>query len=180
VNSAWRWIKKHFLSALDQSCLILYCPTIRYHNSLQRKHWQLFRKRLPLIPFILITGTVSEEFAAGIIKLGADDYILKDRLARLHRPLMRHYKKKVWGGIKRSEKYVNWSWIRHWTPCMYWYTWSHYRMEPQAEKIFGWKEKRSNWKKTNWNYYSWTLSMTNIQRVSVIILKQVKAPSSIN
>src|SRR5665213_1289209 len=35
------------------------------------------------IPFILVTGTVSEEFAAGIIKLGADDYILKDRLARL-------------------------------------------------------------------------------------------------
>ncbi|MDQ2863547.1 MAG: PAS domain S-box protein [Bacteroidota bacterium] len=35
------------------------------------------------IPFILVTGTVSEEFAATIIKLGADDYILKDRLARL-------------------------------------------------------------------------------------------------
>ncbi|MEP7377215.1 MAG: PAS domain S-box protein [Chitinophagaceae bacterium] len=35
------------------------------------------------IPFILVTGTVSEEFAAGIIKQGADDYILKDRLARL-------------------------------------------------------------------------------------------------
>jgi len=35
------------------------------------------------IPFILVTGTVSEEFAAGIIKQGADDYFLKDRLARL-------------------------------------------------------------------------------------------------
>lgn len=35
------------------------------------------------IPFILVTGTVSEEFAAGIIKAGADDYILKDRLQRL-------------------------------------------------------------------------------------------------
>lgn len=35
------------------------------------------------VPFILVTGTVSEEFAAGIIKLGASDYILKDRLARL-------------------------------------------------------------------------------------------------
>lgn len=35
------------------------------------------------IPFILVTGTVSEEFAAGIIKAGADDYILKDRLVRL-------------------------------------------------------------------------------------------------
>lgn len=35
------------------------------------------------IPFILVTGTVSEEFAASIIKQGADDYILKDRLNRL-------------------------------------------------------------------------------------------------
>jgi len=35
------------------------------------------------IPFILVTGTVSEEFAALIIKSGADDYILKDRLQRL-------------------------------------------------------------------------------------------------
>ncbi|MBS1510960.1 MAG: PAS domain S-box protein [Bacteroidetes bacterium] len=35
------------------------------------------------IPFILVTGTVSEEFAAGIIKAGADDYLLKDRLIRL-------------------------------------------------------------------------------------------------
>ncbi|MEO6316738.1 MAG: PAS domain S-box protein [Chitinophagaceae bacterium] len=35
------------------------------------------------IPFILVTGNVSEEFAAGIIREGADDYILKDRMARL-------------------------------------------------------------------------------------------------
>lgn len=35
------------------------------------------------IPFILVTGTVSDEFAASIIKKGADDYILKDRLTRL-------------------------------------------------------------------------------------------------
>lgn len=35
------------------------------------------------IPFILITATVSEEFAVEIIKEGADDYLLKDRLQRL-------------------------------------------------------------------------------------------------
>ena len=35
------------------------------------------------IPFILVTGTVSEEFAAKIIKAGATDYVLKDRMARL-------------------------------------------------------------------------------------------------
>src|SRR3569623_1752862 len=35
------------------------------------------------IPFILVTATVSEEFAVNIIKRGAEDYILKDRLQRL-------------------------------------------------------------------------------------------------
>ena len=35
------------------------------------------------IPFILVTGTVSEEFAVEIMKDGAWDYVLKDRLQRL-------------------------------------------------------------------------------------------------
>lgn len=35
------------------------------------------------IPFILITANVSEEFAVAVIQMGADDYILKDRLQRL-------------------------------------------------------------------------------------------------
>jgi PAS domain S-box-containing protein len=35
------------------------------------------------IPFILITGTMSEGFAVDVIKRGANDYILKDRLERL-------------------------------------------------------------------------------------------------
>ena len=35
------------------------------------------------VPFILVTATVSEEYAVSIIKDGASDYILKDRLQRL-------------------------------------------------------------------------------------------------
>lgn len=37
----------------------------------------------PGIPFILVTGTVSEEFAVTCLKEGADDYVLKHNLARL-------------------------------------------------------------------------------------------------
>jgi len=48
-----------------------------------REALEIVNKSFRGIPFILVTGTVSEEFAATIIKLGADDYILKDRLARL-------------------------------------------------------------------------------------------------
>jgi signal transduction histidine kinase len=39
--------------------------------------------RKPEIPFILITGTVSEEFAVSIMRDGADDYLLKSRIVRL-------------------------------------------------------------------------------------------------
>jgi len=35
------------------------------------------------IPFIIVTGSVSEEFAVSCIKKGADDYVLKSNLARL-------------------------------------------------------------------------------------------------
>src|SRR5882762_2298948 len=35
------------------------------------------------IPFILVTGTMSEEFAVSCLKEGADDYVLKLNLTRL-------------------------------------------------------------------------------------------------
>jgi len=42
----------------------------------------LREKRLKL-PFILITSTISGDFAVDVIKRGADDYVLKDRMERL-------------------------------------------------------------------------------------------------
>ena len=44
---------------------------------------RLARRQSPGISFIMVTGTVSEEYAVEMIKAGADDYILKDRLIRL-------------------------------------------------------------------------------------------------
>lgn len=44
----------------------------------------LIRNELaPLIPFILVTGSINEEVAVDCIKAGADDYILKENLSRL-------------------------------------------------------------------------------------------------
>jgi len=43
----------------------------------------LRNKMAPQIPFIVVTGSVSEETAVECMKQGADDYLLKDRLARL-------------------------------------------------------------------------------------------------
>jgi two-component system cell cycle sensor histidine kinase/response regulator CckA len=35
------------------------------------------------LPFIFVSGTIGEEVAVGAMKAGADDYVMKDRLARL-------------------------------------------------------------------------------------------------
>jgi signal transduction histidine kinase len=44
---------------------------------------EIKKELTPEVPFILVTGTVSEEFAAQCIKQGADDYVLKTNLTRL-------------------------------------------------------------------------------------------------
>ncbi len=44
---------------------------------------EILRKSKLDIPFILVTGAVSEEFAVVAVQKGVDDYILKDRLHRL-------------------------------------------------------------------------------------------------
>lgn len=53
-------------------------PSFSSHEALEIYHSMGLK-----IPFILVTGTMSDEFAVDIIKRGADDYVLKDRLKRL-------------------------------------------------------------------------------------------------
>lgn len=75
--------KKQFLAALNEFLpdLIISDHSLPQFNSVLAL--EMARDKFPGIPFIMVTGTVSEEFAASIIKQGADDYILKDRMARL-------------------------------------------------------------------------------------------------
>jgi len=75
--------KDAYLLALDQ-----FMPDIILaDNSLPqfdaRDALRIIRDRSLTIPFIMVTGTVSEEFAVETIKAGADDYLLKDRINRL-------------------------------------------------------------------------------------------------
>src|SRR6478735_5358880 len=46
------------------------------------------------IPFVLVTGTVSEEFAVNCLKEGADDYVLKSNLTRLPSAIMNAIKQR--------------------------------------------------------------------------------------
>lgn len=75
--------RDQYLSALDaqQPDIIISDNTLPGFNATEAL--EIYHERALYIPFILVTGTVSEDFAVNIIKLGADDYILKDRLTRL-------------------------------------------------------------------------------------------------
>src|SRR5690349_19944751 len=65
--------------------IILSDHSLPQFNSIEAMQiWKDFQKQKNvMVPFILITGSVSEEFAVQSIKAGADDYILKDQLKRL-------------------------------------------------------------------------------------------------
>jgi two-component system sensor histidine kinase UhpB len=72
-----------FMSALDQfePDVVLADNSLPQFNGAEAL--QAVRQKSRYIPFILVTGSMTDEFAADIIKSGADDYILKDRLTRL-------------------------------------------------------------------------------------------------
>ncbi len=55
---------------------------------------KMIKDKDPTMAFILVTGTVSEEFAVRIIQQGADDYILKTNLTRLPAAITKAIEKK--------------------------------------------------------------------------------------
>jgi len=71
-----------FIAALDIKPDVVLCDwNLPQFNSLHAL--LLLQDRWPQTPFILVSGSIGEEAAVNIIKLGASDYLLKDRLARL-------------------------------------------------------------------------------------------------
>jgi len=75
--------RQEFVDSIDNFApdIILSDHALPQFNSIEAlKICKAHRRR---IPFILVTGTVSEEFAVNCLKHGADDYVLKSNLARL-------------------------------------------------------------------------------------------------
>jgi signal transduction histidine kinase len=71
-----------YLASLDGGWdLILSDQTMPEFNGLRAL--ELLKKRGLEVPFIIASGTISEEIAVEAMKLGAADYLFKDRLARL-------------------------------------------------------------------------------------------------
>jgi two-component system response regulator len=79
--------KEEFIRALSdfRPDVVLSDHSLPQFNSIEAMElWKEYQQEYNVsVPFILITGSVSEEFAVQSIKAGADDYVLKDRLKRL-------------------------------------------------------------------------------------------------
>jgi two-component system, cell cycle sensor histidine kinase and response regulator CckA len=70
---------------------------------------ELLQKSGLNIPFILISGTVGEDVAVEAMKLGATDYLLKDRLVRLAQSVERALEQKRLGDERnRTQKELTW------------------------------------------------------------------------
>lgn len=62
---------------------------------------ELTKARYPEIPFIIVSGTIGEETAVESMRLGATDYLLKDRLGRLGPAITRALEL---GRLKREQR----------------------------------------------------------------------------
>jgi signal transduction histidine kinase len=60
----------------------------------------------PDVPFILVTGTVSDEYAIACLKYGVDDYILKSNLSRLPTAIRSAIKKRELEKLKKETEVI--------------------------------------------------------------------------
>ncbi|MES2730420.1 MAG: PAS domain S-box protein [Bacteroidota bacterium] len=88
------YTKEAYVKALEQFTpdIILSDHTLPQFNSVQAL--KICKEQNFYTPFILVTGTVSEEFAVRCIQQGADDYILKSNLTRLPATIKNSLKQK--------------------------------------------------------------------------------------
>jgi two-component system cell cycle sensor histidine kinase/response regulator CckA len=83
-KSDWRRVETEadFLGALqDDPDLVISDYSMPRFSALRAL--ELIKARRPGIPFIIVSGTIGEETAVEAMRLGATDYLLKDRLGRL-------------------------------------------------------------------------------------------------
>jgi two-component system sensor histidine kinase/response regulator len=75
--------REEFIAAIDQfqPNIILSDHSLPQFDSSEA--FAIYNEMNLAIPFILVTGTVSEEFAVNCLKLGVDNYVLKSNLSRL-------------------------------------------------------------------------------------------------
>jgi PAS domain S-box-containing protein/putative nucleotidyltransferase with HDIG domain len=82
-----------YLAAIEQKPEVILADfSLPQFTALRALH--LLQERQLDIPFIVVTGTISEEVAVDCMKQGATDYLLKDRLSRLGQAIDRGLEQK--------------------------------------------------------------------------------------
>lgn len=71
-----------------------------------REALKICLKERALTPFILVTGTVSDDYAVESLRDGADDYILKSNLTRLPTAIRSALKKRKLEKLKRDSRHM--------------------------------------------------------------------------
>jgi len=71
-----------------------------------REALKICMKQRGFVPFILVTGTMSDEFAISCLREGADDYILKSNLSRLPSAIRRAVKERRLEKLKREARHA--------------------------------------------------------------------------
>jgi signal transduction histidine kinase len=71
-----------------------------------REALKISLKERAAAPFILVTGTMSDEIAISCLREGADDYILKGNLSRLPSAIRRAIKERKLEKLKREARYA--------------------------------------------------------------------------
>ncbi len=71
-----------------------------------REALKICLKERSLTPFILVTGTVSDDYAVACLRDGADDYILKSNLVRLPSAIRSAVKKRKLEKLKRDSRHT--------------------------------------------------------------------------
>lgn len=98
--------REEFVHALDTFSpdLILSDHALPRFNSIEAL--KIVQESKSEIPFIIVTGSVSEEFAVTCIKKGVDDYVLKSNLSRLHLAIKHAINERQSKKIRREQEEV--------------------------------------------------------------------------
>lgn len=98
--------REEFLESIDrfQPDVVLSDHGLPRFNS--REALKISLKQRAAAPFILVTGTMSDEIAISCLREGADDYILKGNLSRLPSAIRRAIKERRLEKLKREARYA--------------------------------------------------------------------------
>ena len=114
-----------FLTSLEQGCFDLILADYSLPSFDGLSALKLAQEKCPNIPFIFVSATLGEEVAIEALKLGATDYVLKDRLSRITPAVQRalreaeerNQRKRAEEALRQSEE--QWRDVFEHNPTMY-------------------------------------------------------------